>query len=74
MYFNEIVYIIIDIDECLDYLCNMNVSDCINMFGFFWCICLLGFIGDFCMDGCIKIFDIYNVFMKYLDKFVKVNL
>lgn len=73
MHFNETVYIIIDIDECLDYPCNTNASDCINTFGSFRCICPPGFTGDLCMDGCIKISDIYNVLMKHLDKPVKVN-
>lgn len=73
MHFNETVYIIIDIDECLDYPCNTNASDCINTFGSFRCICPPGFTGDLCNDGCIKISDIYNVLMKHLDKPVKVN-
>lgn len=73
MHFNGTVNIIVDIDECMDYPCNTNASDCINTFGSFRCICLPGFTGDLCKDGCIKISDIYNVLMKHLDKLVKVN-
>lgn len=61
---NKYILFFLDINECIILFLCVNGGICLNVDGFFLCICLVGWMGIICKIGEIGIYNVYEIVFK----------